>query len=111
MRTNVYKEKVLEAFRGAHLLSIGDIVHKIPKADFSTIFRNVEQLCTEGVVRRVTISKDVVLYEVVEKNHRHDHFVCTDCGVIEAIHLPKRLVSKGRVDEVLVRGACERCKQ
>lgn len=110
MRTNIYKEKVLEAFTGAHLLSIADIQRKIPKADFSTIFRNIEQLCTEGLVRRVTISKDVVLYEVAQKNHRHDHFVCNDCGTIEAIHLPKHLVSKGRVDEVLVRGTCESCE-
>lgn len=109
MRTNVYKNKVLEAFKGAHLLSIADIKYKIPKADFSTIFRNIEQLCIEGLIRRVTISKDVVLYEISEKNHRHDHFVCTDCGTIEAIHLPKKIISKRSIDEVLVRGVCEDC--
>ena len=111
MRTNVYKEKILAAFKEAHLLSIADIQAKITKADFSTIFRNVEQLCIEGLVRKVTISKDSVLYELVEKKHRHDHFVCTDCGTIESIHLPKRIVSKGSVTEVLVRGTCGSCEK
>ncbi len=109
MRTNVYKEKILDLLKKSHLLSIPAIQEKIPKADFSTIFRNLQNLCTAGVVRKVTISKDSILYEMAEPNHRHDHFVCTDCGTIESIHLPKKIISKGTVDDVLVRGTCGDC--
>ncbi len=111
MRTNIYKEKVLGAFKGAHLLSITDIQRKIPKADFSTIFRNLDQLCRAGMVRKVTVSKDVVLYEVVDEGHRHDHFVCSDCGVIETIYVPVRSITKGRVHDVVVHGMCEKCEK
>ncbi len=109
MRTNVYREKVLGALKGTHLLSITEIQARIPKSDFSTIFRNLEQLCSVGTVRKVTISKDTILYELAEPRHRHDHFVCTDCGAIESIHLPKRIVPRGTVADVLVRGTCGDC--
>ena len=109
MRTNVYKEKILAVLANAHLLSIADVHHKVAKANFSTIFRNIEQLCADGLVRKVMISKDVMLYELIEKNHHHDHFVCTDCGTIETIHLPEKLITQGTVCEVLIRGICPNC--
>lgn len=111
MRTNVYKEKILAVLKKSHLLSIPAIQTKLAKADFSTVFRNLEQLCMVGLVRKVVISKDSILYEISEASHRHDHFVCTGCGTIESIHLPKKIVSSGTVDDVLVRGTCNDCIQ
>ncbi len=109
MRLNVYKEKKLAVLKMSHLLSITAIQKKLSKADFSTVFRNLEQLCTAGAVRKVIISKDTILYEVAETAHRHDHFVCTDCGTIESIHLPKKIVSNRTVNDILVRGTCSDC--
>lgn len=109
MRTNVYQEKILAVLQKSHLLSIPAIQARIAKANFSTIFRNLEQLCTAGKVRKVTISKDTILYELAEPRRRHDHFVCTDCGAIESIHLPKRILPRGTVADVLVRGTCGDC--
>lgn len=111
MRTNTYKEKIVAVLDRAHLLSIAAIQEKITKADFSTIFRNLEQLCAEGIVRKVSIAKDNVLYELVEKNHHHDHFVCDACGAIESVCLSKTITSniKGSVRDVLIRGTCLNC--
>lgn len=109
MRTNVYKEKILALLQKSHLLSIPAIQAKIAKADFSTIFRNLEQLSVEGLVRKVIISKDTTLYETAEIGHRHDHFVCDDCGTIESIHISNKIISNGTVTDVLVRGTCTDC--
>lgn len=111
MRTNIYKTEIMNVLKKAHLLSIAAIHAKIAKADFSTIFRNVEQLCKEGLLRKVTISKDVVLYERAETTHRHDHFICNDCGTIASVQLPKNigLKGKGLVHDVLIRGICTKC--
>ncbi len=109
MRTNTHKNKILDVLGKAHLLSLAAIHKQIPGSDFSTIFRNTEQLCAEKLVRKVTISKDTILYEAMEKNHRHDHFICTDCGTIESIHIPKKITNKGIIDDVLVRGTCNEC--
>lgn len=109
MRVSLYKEQILDLLKSSHLLSMTEINQQISGADFSTIFRNVEQLCAEGLVRKVVVAKDVILYEIAEKNHRHDHFVCTDCGTIESIQLPKKIIGKSKVSDVLVRGVCEEC--
>lgn len=110
MRSNVYREKVLSVLEGAHLMSITDIQKKVTGADFSTVFRNVEQLVNDGAVKKVVISKDVVLYEANKQNHDHDHFVCNDCGTVESIKTPKiALKGKAIATDVLIRGTCNEC--
>lgn len=109
MRSNVYRDKVLAILEKEHLLSIADIRNKLSGVDFSTIFRNVEQLVSDRVIKKVIISKDIVLYETVEK-HAHDHFVCNNCGTVESVHLPKKIALKGKaIVDVLIRGTCKKC--
>jgi|GEM_PF-641392 len=109
-RTNIYRSKIISLLKRVHLLSISDISGKLSMGNFSTIFRNVEQLCKDGVIRKVTISKDLILYEFIHENH-HDHFVCNDCGTIESINLKNPIVLKGNAVsyDVMIRGICEKC--
>ncbi len=110
MRTSMYKDSILQALTQAHLLSISDIRKKVRRADFSTIFRNLEQLCTEGIVRKIYPRKDVVLYELVG-HHDHGHFVCDGCGGIESIETStvSRLPSRAVIRDIVVHGTCARC--
>lgn len=111
MRSNVYKNKVLAVLKRGHLLSISDIHKAVGGADFSTVFRNVERLVNEGLLKRVVVNKDIVLFETAEQ-HVHDHFVCNYCGLVEAIPLSKRIHLQGkRIADVLVRGTCGKCEQ
>ncbi len=87
MRTSQYKDLILAQFDTAHVLSITDIHKALPQADFSTIFRNIEQLYTAGVLKKIVVDVDTVVYERNIPGHAHDHFVCTDCGEVDAIHL------------------------
>jgi Fe2+ or Zn2+ uptake regulation protein len=110
MRSSVYKEKILAVLGKTHLISITDIQKKVPGVDFSTVFRNVEQLCADGLVRKVVISKDSVLYEVIGKTDSHDHFVCNDCGTIESVKAPKiALAGNAVATDILIRGTCTNC--
>jgi Fe2+ or Zn2+ uptake regulation protein len=108
MRLNVYKDKVLAILEKEHLLSIADIREKLSGVDFSTVFRNVEQLVAEGMVKKVVISKDTVLYEVI-RAHTHDHFICNDCGKVEEIHVPRTSIKNRKIDDITVRGSCTEC--
>lgn len=108
MRKSVYKDKITTLLGKKHLLSVAEIQKEIG-ADFSTIFRNLESLVTAGLVKKVLIGKDVVLYEMAGKDD-HDHFVCGDCGKVEAIRLNHRnLRVSGLVNDVLIRGRCGEC--
>lgn len=91
-----------------HLLSVAEIQAQVG-GDFSTVFRNLEILVKEGVIKKVVISKDSVMYEKVSA-HPHDHFVCDDCGIVEEIKINrKNIKSKALIKDVLVRGVCGQC--
>lgn len=106
----MYKEKIISVLKKAHLVSIADIQKSVPVADFSTVFRNMEQLHENGLVRKVVVSKDTVLYELVETSGHHDHFVCNGCGAVESVQVPKvKLSGKAIATDILVRGVCNDC--
>lgn len=108
MRTNIYQEQIVRALENTHVLSLAELQEQIPEADFSTVYRNVQQLVTEGVLRPVVIDRKRTVYEL--GNHSHDHFICTDCQTVEAVTLPKQALGSKVVSDVVVRGQCEGCQ-
>ena len=109
MRTNIYREKIIDILMKNHLLTISDIHVLIPKSDYSTIFRNIENLCKDKVVKKVVIDKGVVLYEFATDD-MHDHFICDDCGKCETIHLDKDFgLGRKIVKDILLKGTCADC--
>lgn len=111
MKTSPYKDKILKLFEKAHTLSIADLHKKIPEADFSTLFRNVESLTKEGKLKKIIVDKDVTVYEVNDAKHHHDHFICVECGDVDEIHVSSSVLkgSKAKVEDVVIRGVCEDC--
>jgi len=111
MRTNVYKEQILNLLQERHLLTISDIHKSIPNADYSTVFRNVEQLLKDKAIKRVLIDSKSVAYESSKESH--DHFICNDCGKIESLHIqvPKKALNSKSVSDITIRGSCEQCNK
>lgn len=107
MRTNIYKEKILNLLQKNHLLTISEIHKAIPNADYSTIFRNVEQLFSDKQIKKVMIDNKSVAYESTHESH--DHFICNDCGKVEKIHIPHSSIKNHKVDDIVVRGSCNEC--
>lgn len=113
MRTNIYKEKILKLLNKNHLLSISDIHTKISNADYSTIYRNVEQLVSEQKLKKIVLDKDNIAYEMDNVSDKHDHFFCVGCGDVEEVHIPstKLLTKDYTVTDVLVKGLCGDCNK
>lgn len=110
MRTNKYKEHILKQIKKKHLVTISEIHKAIPDADYSTIFRNVEQLLKDKKIKKIMIDNKSVAYE--SSNDSHDHFICNDCGVIESIHISRKSIqSRRKIDDVTVRGSCNLCNK
>lgn len=62
-------------------------IYKILKKEFpnvvlATIYNNLNKLCRDGLVRRISIEGMPDLYDRIEK---HDHIVCQDCGELSDI--------------------------
>lgn len=112
MKVSPYKEKIIDVLKNNHLLSIADIQSKIPASNFSTIFRNIEILKTEGLVKQIIAQKDIILYELVTEGNEHDHFVCDDCGDVQTIHVHKKdlnIKGNAKIRDAVVHGSCSQC--
>lgn len=107
MRTSVYKDRIVSLLREQHLLTIAQIHQAIPEADYSTIFRNVEQLLKLKKLRKLVIDGKSPAYELADS--RHDHFICNDCGQVEEVTIALPSLHGRTVDEVTVRGTCKTC--
>lgn len=73
---------------GEHqLLTAQEIFEKVLKnggcTNFSTVYRNLELLLQEGIVRKVELNRDASYYEVNSSEDHHHHLICTKCGSIQ----------------------------
>ena len=65
-------------------LSVQDIYNGLSKKndiDLVTVYRTLASFEKAGLIKRVDLHKDAVLYELA--NDHHHHIVCTKCGTTE----------------------------
>lgn len=90
------------------------------ECDKATVFRNLNDLVSVGLVRRSELGDHVWRFEIIAESEQghgsHPHFVCVECGVVsclQEIELTKKskVVSQqiGQVTEILLRGHCNAC--
>lgn len=97
------------------------VVHKRMSINKVTLYRILDLLVDEGLVRRLSAGDRAFRYGMGVSRHHpdHPHFVCSRCGVMECLGpdlLPRRLKQfqgsgKRVIKQVEVRfeGICERC--
>ena len=106
MRTLIYQQKIIAHLTKEHLVSLAEL-EKALDADFSTLYRNMQSLEEQGLVRRVIVDNRRTMYELT--THQHDHFVCTQCDEVEAIKQTAVKLPGHEVADVVVRGRCGKC--
>ncbi len=106
-------------------LSHGEVADKLADAgvDRATIFRNLQDLVSIGMVRRTDLGDHVWRYELAtaggaHPTDGHPHFVCSECGIvsclsgasisIKASRAAPASVRKGQF-ELQIRGVCDAC--
>ncbi len=88
--------------------------------DKATVFRNLNDMASAGLLRRTELGDRVWRFELVadDDGHgvAHPHFVCVDCGSVSCMEEIKltagsmRLSQEfGEVTEILLRGHCNDC--
>ncbi len=88
--------------------------------DKATVFRNLNDLVTVGLLRRAELGDHVWRFEVVKEDEHessaHPHFVCVDCGNVSCIDEVKLTAGSvkqskqfGEITEILLRGHCNDC--
>ena len=88
--------------------------------DKATVFRNLNDMATAGLLRRTELGDRVWRFELIEGNDghgsAHPHFVCVDCGTVSCMDQIKLTAGSlrssqkfGQVTEILLRGRCNDC--
>lgn len=88
---------------------------KEPKVVLATIYNNLNRLCDNGEINRLSISGQPDRYD---KKIRHDHLVCTGCGSITDFLFPnltgsieKELGSQINGYDLKISYVCPKCKK
>ncbi len=114
MKLTEKREKILNAIKkSSEALSAKELTSSLPEMDQATIYRNLNLLAENGVVKKFTFTGKESLYEINEKNHHHA--VCDDCEKVRHLHISdkKILDSLDLKDfevegvEVILRGRCK----
>jgi Fe2+ or Zn2+ uptake regulation protein len=92
--------------RAAKPLSIADMLKGSTRLPQSSVYRNLAALEQAGVVRRVVTEGEFGRYELAEDlTEHHHHVMCSSCGRVEDITIPKDL--EQRMDTAIDRVARE----
>ena len=57
----------------------------LPQVNASTVYRTLDVLVEEGLVRRTDIGTGRAVFEPAHE-HNHHHLVCESCGVVAHVH-------------------------
>lgn len=90
-----------------------------PNLSLATVYRNLNQLATDGDIKKIEGLSGQMHYD--HNNHEHFHMICLKCNKIEDLHLNptfgslEKLLKDGHDVEILsydiiVKGLCKTCK-
>lgn len=85
------REAVLSAVRSVRTHpTAADVYHavrkELPNISLATVYRNLSELCSDGLVNAVNTEGGITRYDGVTDGHCH--MICSDCGKIVDIDVP-----------------------
>ena len=118
------RKTVLEAIKNTRTHPTAEKIYSMalkeePKISKSTVYRNINILVENGVIKRITIPNRPDRYDYLYDNHQHA--ICTECGKVfdfyysfdkEKIEesIREHLGKEFEIDCVKIVGICENCK-
>jgi Fur family transcriptional regulator, ferric uptake regulator len=95
-RLTAARRAIVEAFTGSCNPQSAQEVHAALakgglKTNLTTVYRELQFLTDEGIVRPVQFEDGVQRFEAAHEGHHHHHVVCIECKDIQEIHLEPEL--------------------
>ena len=119
-RVTNQQEATLQALNNGEHLSAQEVFLRVqkqlPRTGRATIYRQLEQLCTQGKIRKVATEEGITRFELMTQKKEHDHFICQECGAIMDITLNevRQIIKKKYPEEgilINITGTCDNCKK
>ena len=100
LRMTKQRKVVLEEIRKSESHPTADEIYKvvkekIPNISLGTVYRNLEILSEEGLIRKIELAHTKRRYDGNMKNHYH--IICTECGRVDDL-ITKEV---GNIEELL----------
>ena len=93
------------------------VKEKLPRISRATVYRNLEVLCKEKVLRQVLV-RGTSRFESIEHNGLHDHFICNNCNKIidlqaknKSVEGIKKQLPNTKIEQITlnITGTCSTC--
>lgn len=89
--------KILVKHERVHPVSVADMLHALEERSLSvnktTVYRELEFLIGEKMVREVDLLEGWKRYEVITSGDHHHHLVCTRCSAILCVDMHEDLAA------------------
>jgi Fur family transcriptional regulator, ferric uptake regulator len=87
------RRAIIELLVGVgHPVSIAEIAERIPDLPRSSAYRNLVDLESAGLVRRIAAHDEFARFELAEDlTEHHHHFLCVNCGKVIDFTLTSKL--------------------
>lgn len=124
VRRSAKRDAMLSLLKGTRCHPSADWVYhqlrpQYPDLSLGTVYRNLNQLCEQGAIRRIGTVNGQERYD--GELSPHAHFICNHCGAV--VDLPEHLPGQDYMEavsvqygfqtegcEFIVRGLCKDCK-
>ena len=92
---------------------------KDPRVGYGTVYRSLHLLARHGLIQELTFADQASRYD--RRAERHDHVLCTDCGLLVDVEVPVALIARHVAEErsgfaitshhTVFAGTCPACRQ
>ncbi|MCI7126632.1 MAG: transcriptional repressor [Agathobaculum sp.] len=122
-RNTVQRQIVLQAVLRMHDHPTADRVYEAvvaehPSISKATVYRNLNQLASQGEIRRVSMPNGADRFDF--RKDEHFHVRCSVCGAVYDVHMPQLDDLIERIDDaegvevqrydILFEGVCAQCR-
>jgi len=116
MKKSKKRDKIVNIFQDGSLLDANQVCEKLPSLDRATIYRNLNLLTEEGILRKVNLKEGISSYELAKEGDYHQHFICKNCEQIIPVSIDRKFIEdcmpagiKLMEFEVNLKGECKDC--
>jgi len=97
-----------------------EVLKILPRTNFSTIYRNLDILLSQGIICKITPDDGGDLFELKREERHHHHVLCKSCGISLPVEycpmevLEKELLKQGFIPtehRFEIYGYCAKCSK
>lgn len=120
MRASLQRDLILDIVNNNYTHLTVEEIYNLSKKEISnislgTVYRNLNQLCDNGLIRRIKCDNNIDRFDNIKK--KHSHFICNKCAKIEDVFFEFEIDNKTFNNalvtdyDLVFKGVCSECQK